>query len=166
MNSVMIDLENKLALLEEEQSSLKEGIEELEKQESRFYNMFKNSSVAIWEEDFSEAYFVLEKLPCNTKKEYTKYLDEHPELLKELIDKIKILDINEAALTLLGVESKEQLISSLDKLFIEESFNTLRDQFVTIATGGYHYECETIGRRFNGDEFHILLTAFFPDKQG
>ncbi len=162
----MIDLENKLAMLEEEQSYLKEGIEELEKQESRFYNMFKNSSVAIWEEDFSGAYVVLEKLPCNTKKEYSKYLDDHPGLLKELIDKIKILDINEAALTLLGVESKEQLLSSLDKLFIKESFSVLRDQFATIATGGYHYECETMGRRFDGVEFHIFLTAFFPDKQG
>ncbi|MCK5198038.1 MAG: GAF domain-containing protein [Spirochaetales bacterium] len=166
MNGITIDLENKLAVLGEEQCSLKDSIKELEKQESRFYNIFKNSAVAIWEEDFSEAYFILEKLPCNTREEYTKYLDEHSELLKELIDKIKILDINEAALKLLGVESKEQLLSSLDRLFIEESFSVLRDQFVTIAIGGYHYECETIGRRFDGVEFHILLTAFFPDKQG
>lgn len=166
MDNLIFDLENQLTLLENEQDSLHEGIEELIKQESRFYNMFKYSAVALWEEDFSEAYVVLEKLPCNTKEEYTKYLDEHPELLKELIDKIKILDINEAALTLLGVESKEQLLSSLDKLFIEESFSVLRDQFVTIAIGGYHYECETIGRRFDGAPFHILLTAFFPDKQG
>ena len=166
MNPLIIDLENQLTLLGNEQNSLNKGIEELIKQESRFYNMFKNSAVAIWEGDFSEAYVVLEKLPCNTKEEYIKYLDEHPELLKELIDKIMILDINEAALTLLGVESKEQLLSSLDKLFIEESFNTLRDQFVTMAIGGYHYECKTIGRKFNGTLFHILLTAFFPDKQG
>ena len=166
MDVVVKDLENELTMLEEEHCSLTECIKKLERRESRFYNIFKNSAVAIWEEDFFDAYTVLKTLPCHTGEEYTIYLDKHPELLKKLINKIKILDINEAALALLGVESKEQLLSSLDKLFIEESFSVLRDQFVTIAAGGYHYECETVGRRFNGDEFHILLTVFFPYKQG
>ncbi len=43
----MIDLENKLAMLEEEHLSLTEGIKKLEKRESRFYKIFKNSAVAI-----------------------------------------------------------------------------------------------------------------------
>ena len=166
MNPLIIDLENQLTLLGNEQNSLNKGIEELIKQESRFYNMFKNSAVAIWEEDFSEAYVVLEKLPCNTKEEYSNYLDEHPELLQKLIDSIRIVDLNEAAIKIFAADSKDHLLSSLDQIFISESFNTLRDQFVTIATGGYHYECETLGRRFDGVEFHVMLTAFFPNKRG
>ncbi len=162
--TTIVDLENQLTQLENEQNSLKSSIKELEDQESRFYNMFKNSSVAIWEEDFSEAYMALEKLPCNTRTEYTEYLDEHPVILKELIGKIKIMDINEATVTLFNAENKDHLLSSMDKIFISESFNTLRDQFTIIATGGYHYECETIGHRFGGSEFHVLLTAFFPNK--
>ncbi len=163
---LILDLENQLTLLEKDQDYLKKSLEKLEKQESRFYNIFKNSAVAIWEEDFSEAYKVLETLPCSTEEEYSKYLDEHPELLQKLIDSIRIVDFNEAAVKIFAAKNKEHLLSSVDKIFIRESFNTLRDQFVTIATGGYHYECETIGRRLDGALFHILLTVFFPDKQG
>lgn len=166
MDDTITGLEHKLSLLEKNQYSLKEDINRLAEQKLKYYDMFKNSAAAIWEEDFSEVFAALKKLPCKTKQEYTNYLNDHSELLKELIDKIKILDINNAAVALFAADNKDHLMSSLDKIFISESFYTLREQFITIATGGYHYECETIGRRFDGVEFHILLTVFFPDKQG
>ena len=84
-------------------------LKELEKEESRYYNMFKNSAVAIWEEDFSKSYELLETLPCSSREDYSKYLDEHPEILKELINRIIILDANEAAVTLFAAGSKDQL---------------------------------------------------------
>lgn len=166
MDNVAADLENKLARLEKEHYSLTENIKKLEKRESKFYNIFKNSAVAIWEEDFSEIYTKLKTLPCSTEEEYTIFLDKNPELLMELIDKIKILDINEATVALFTADNTDHLMSSLDNIFISESFTTFRDQFVTIATGRYHYECETIGRRIDGTVFYVMLTAFFPDKHG
>lgn len=160
------NLEKELSELEGEKYSLKSDIKKFKKQKYRYYNIFKNSTVAIWEEDFSEAFKILKKLPCRTKEEYSNYLYENPVLLKDMIDKIKVLDINQTTVELFGAESKEMLVQSLDKIFIKESYNTFIDQFVTIATGGFHYECETIGRRLNGEEFHIILSVFFPDTDG
>jgi two-component sensor histidine kinase/putative methionine-R-sulfoxide reductase with GAF domain len=159
-------LENKLSLLDTEQSSLISNIAKLEKQKSKYYNIFNNSSVAIWEEDFSEVYEILKDLPCTTKEEYTKYLDNDQNLLQELINKINIIEINDATTSLFAAKNKEEVLGSMDRIFIDESFNTLRDQFVCIATGSSHYESETIGRRFDGSEFHILLSVYFPDKKG
>ena len=166
LNLLISNLENELSKLKLDGKGLESDIIKLKKQESRYYNLFKNSTVAIWEEDFSEAYRVLKKLPCHTKEEYTVYLDKNPKILQELIDKIKILDINQSAVELFNAAKKEDILESLDKIFIQESYNTLRDQFITIAVGDFSYECETMGRRFNGEEFHIMLSAFFPDKHG
>jgi len=159
-------LESQLTELENKQIDLNTAIKKLENKKNRFYNIFKHTTASLWEEDFSDAYKILKKLPCKSSQEYSKYLDERPKLLKELISKIKIIDVNEATLNLLGVKNKKQLILSLDKLFIKDSFSVLRDQFVTLAMGKYHYECETIGQKLNGEEFQVLVTVFFPDKTG
>ena len=159
-------LESQLTELENKQIDLNAAIKKLENKKNRFYNIFKHTTASLWEEDFSDAYKILKKLPCKSSQEYSKYLDERPKLLKELISKIKIIDVNEATLNLLGVKNKKQLILSLDKLFIKDSFSVLRDQFVTLAMGKYHYECETIGQKLNGEEFQVLVTVFFPDKTG
>jgi len=165
-STIITNLEYELSSLETENLGLKADLNKLKKQKSRYYNMFKNSTVAIWEEDFSEAFTILKALPYQTEKDYSEYLDNNPQFLKKLISTIKILEINKTVVELFSAETKEHLLNSLDEIFIKESFDTLRDQFVTMATGGFHYEGETIGRRLNGEEFHIILSAFFPEKHG
>jgi two-component sensor histidine kinase/putative methionine-R-sulfoxide reductase with GAF domain len=160
------DLEMQIHRLEEEQDSLKESIRILEKKESRYQNIFKNSAVALWEEDFSEAYAILEKLPEKTQKEYSDYLDKNPQVLNKLFNTIKVLDVNEATLKLHGAKDKEELFASFDKIFSKDSYTTIRDQFASLASGAHQYKCETTGQKLNGDKFHVMLTAFFPNNKG
>ncbi len=165
--SVLINnLENELSGLESEQKDLKSDINKLQKKKMRYYNIFKNSSVPLWEEDFSEAYSKLKELPCKTTEEFSNYLKNDSQLLHKLIKTIKILDINDATVKLHEAKNKQMLLSSLDNIFSDESLDTLRDQFAALASGAYEYKCETTGRKINGEEFHVLLTAFFPDNRG
>ena len=160
------DLENQLSELKDKEIYLSNSIKKLKDKKKKFYNIFKQSTASLWEEDFSNAYTILKKLPCRNVKEYNDYLDKHPKLLKKLISKIKINNVNKATLNMMGIKNKKQLLSSMDKIFIEESFSVLKDQFIALATGEYHYECETLGRKLNGEEIQILVTVFFPDKEG
>jgi len=160
------DLNNELSRLESENKDLKSDIDKLKKKKTRYYNIFKNSSVPLWEEDFSEAYSELKKLPCKTTEEFSNYLKKDSQLLHKLIKTIKILDINDATVKLHEAENKQILLSSLDDIFSDESTDTLRDQFAALASGAYEYKCETTGRKVNGEKFHVLLTAFFPDNKG
>ncbi|MDA3938474.1 MAG: GAF domain-containing protein [Spirochaetia bacterium] len=165
-DGLITDLENKLSQLEKEQSSLNNSLKKLKKKELRYHNIFKNSAVAIWEEDFSEAYTILKKLPCKTEKEYSDYLDNDHNLLNKLFTTIKILDVNLATIKLHGAKNKEELISSLDKIFTKDSYSTLRDQFASLASGAHYYKCETTGQKLNGENFNVMLTAFFPNNRG
>ncbi len=160
------DLEIEISKLDEERKTLKKSLKKLENKELRYHNIFRNSAVALWEEDFSEAYKILRKLPCKTKQDYADYLDKNPHLLNKLFKSIKILDVNDATIKNHGAKDKEDLLSSLDKIFSEESFTTLRDQFASLASGAHYYRCETTGHKLNGDKFYVMLTAFFPNNRG
>lgn len=165
-NSSITALKTEISQLDEERKTLKISLKNLENKEIRYHNIFKNSAVALWEEDFSKAYIMLKKLPCKTKQEYSDYLDKNPHLLNKLFKSIKILDVNDATIKNHGAKDKEELLSSIDKIFSEESFTTLRDQFASLASGAHYYRCETTGYKLNGDKFYVLLTAFFPNNKG
>jgi len=163
---LITSLEQQLEDLEQEQTRLKQKNKTLVKKSSRFHDLFKNSTVAIIEEDLSDASILLKQLPCSSREEYSEYLSGNEPLLKQLISSIRVLDVNDAAIALHGAVNKEHLISSLDKLFIEESYNTFIDQFSILASEGDHYECETLGRKLDGEEFNVHLSAYYPDSEG
>jgi len=160
------ELKNELSRLESEKKDLELDINKLKKKKTRYYNIFKNSSVPLWEEDFSEAYSILKELPCKTTEEFTDYLNKDSQLLHKLVKTIKILDINDATVKLHEAGNKQILLSSLDDIFSDESLDTLRDQLAALASGEYGYKCVTTGRKISGEEFHVLLTAFFPENKG
>ncbi|MCK4543508.1 MAG: GAF domain-containing protein [Spirochaetales bacterium] len=155
-------LQKKAEALDEENRSLETLKEALEVSESRYRTIFQGSQVSIWEEDFSEVRQALKEMPCNSRSEYSIYLEEHPEIVEKLISKVRIIDINEATVQLLRAESKEHLLSSLDSVFIPESFAIFKEEFIAIAMGEHHHECETIGTRMDGSTFHVFLTAYLP----
>lgn len=163
---IISKLESQISMLNKEKASLKKSLLKFSKTELRYHNIFKNSSVALWEEDFSAAYTILNKLPCKTKEEYSEYLEKHPELFDMLFATIKILDVNDATLELYGAENKKELIYSFDKIFRRNSYKTLRDQFASFASGEHQYKCELILHKINGEKFHVLLTSFFPNNKG
>ena len=63
-----------------------------ELRDSHYRNLFNESPIAIWEEDFSRAGSWLNWLRASGVADLDGYLDEHPEELRKLIGMIRIVD--------------------------------------------------------------------------
>jgi PAS domain S-box-containing protein/putative nucleotidyltransferase with HDIG domain len=130
--------------------------------EERYRTIFETTAVSIWEEDFSAVGDAIEALKSHGVTDFAAYLDQHPEFVQRASQMIKVQDVNQTTLKLLGAKDKEELLGYLDKVFVPETLEILRDEILAIAEGRTYFEGETINRTLQGEELHILLTMSIP----
>ena len=121
-----------------EDISLKKEAEELiKKSETRFKSLFEDSPIPLWEEDFSEVKKYLQKLNLINESPETVslYLKMHPDVVRECIALVKIIDVNTMCLNLHKVKTKKELISDLSQIIDKDSINDFTKQLITITQG-------------------------------
>ncbi len=141
-----------------EEIAIRKGAEDaLRDSERRYRSLFEDSPISLWEEDFSAVKEQLEELRDSGVKDFYEYFSTHSDAIKECAAKVKILDVNESTLSLYGASSKESFSDGLGKLFCEDSFETLKEEFVAIGNGKTEFEAETVNQTFLAEKKDIYL---------
>jgi PAS domain S-box-containing protein len=112
----------------------KEAEAQLRETETRFKSLFENSPVALWEEDFSAVKTYLAKYPELTHKNANSWLLEHPQVVKQCISLVRIIDINNECLKLHKPRTREELLAAnLDPLLDDTSSDSFIRQLVAVV---------------------------------
>src|SRR5262245_31794038 len=94
---------------------------ELRASERRFRNIFQTAAVSIWEEDWSRVKAAIDDLKAQGVEDISAHLAGHPEFVRHAISLVRIINVNDTTVKLLGAETKEELLVSLHKIFVPES---------------------------------------------
>ena len=140
-----------------------EDVTKIEHQQERFKLIFEHSPVAIWEEDLSIFARLLRKLRNNGVTDIRKYLFQHQEIATKTFRKIKILDINKAAINLYGAKTKRELIYNFGKTFTQGAIKVIIDEFVALSNGERFFEAEFKSKTLDGKMYDVLLRVSVPD---
>ena len=138
-------------------SKQKNAEKELKNSETRFKNLFENSPISLWEEDFSGVQELLDQIDFETAEELEDYLRTNPDFVKELIRAVRIIDVNEATLDLYSAESKEVLFTGLETVLSENSPEIFINEVVALASGKNSFSSEIEQVDMNGDVFQAVL---------
>ncbi len=147
--SVLITLEDITARKQAERA--------LEISEARFHNLFDYAPISLWEEDYSALKKYLDNLREQGVTELRTYLEEHPEAVRHCMGLIRVLDVNAKTLQLFGAQSKEELLSSLDKIFRDEMGAHFVNELVDMWNGKTFYERDGINYSISGEPVNIHL---------
>jgi PAS domain S-box-containing protein/putative nucleotidyltransferase with HDIG domain len=135
----------------------KQTEEALRSSESRYKSLFENSPIALWEEDFSGVKELLDALRTAGITDFEEYFKGHPEVVTECAALIKVLDVNKAALRMLGAEQKEDLLKGLRSLLPVKPDNSFKDELLNIANGKTRFDWEGINQTLNGRLINVEL---------
>lgn len=124
-------LENKNLKLKELSTQLSEKNRLLFENTKRFQNLFDKNPIALWEEDFSEVKKLLNKIEKKGHNIKT-YLNENPDFVLKCVSKVKVINVNDAAVELFGVQSKEELLTGFGANFTKKSLNTFKEELIDI----------------------------------
>lgn len=136
--------------------------ENLRRSEARYATIFHTAAVAIWEEDFSEVKSALDELKARQVTDLSRYFAEHPEFLIDAAQNLQIVNINEAAIELYEAKSKEEMLGSLSRLFIPESYHNFQKILLAIAEGRSFFEAESVNKTLKGRVIDILIRITIP----
>ena len=131
---------------------------DLQRSEDRYRQLFESSPVSLWEEDFSEGRAVFDQLRSEGVTDFRNYFLEHPDEVGRLAALVKILDVNQATLTLLGATNKDELYAGLPQLFTPESLETFREEIIALAEGRLQYSSEITHLTMKGETISVIVS--------
>ncbi|MGA2068956.1 MAG: PAS domain-containing protein [Thermoguttaceae bacterium] len=162
--------DKEVALLEETAAAVSSALESLDREsqrkrseqallasEARYRNLFQDSPIPLREEDYSEVKKYLDQLRTAGVTDFREYFNTHPESVRECAGKVKVLDLNQAALDLHQATSREELLAGLHVIFTNESYDCFRDILVALADGTTVLDRDATVRTLRGEKRHIQL---------
>ncbi len=138
-------------------SGRKRAEKALQESEAHYRSLFEDSSISLWEEDFSQVKKRIEALKKKRVRNFAAYFKSHPEFVAECARLVKILNVNQATLALYEADGKEELLKNLDEVLDEESFDDFRLELTQIAEGKTQFQWEGVNRTLGGRHLDVLL---------
>ncbi len=161
-NSMTARLRDLIQGMEQEIAEHKRTQAALGASEARYRSLFEDSPISLWEEDFSLIKEYLENLKASGVTDMQEYFSNHPEAVIDCAERVKVLDVNKACLELFEVREKKELTQGLIHVFTEKSMEVLKQELVTLAWGGLHFEAETLQKTASGEEKFVSLHLNVP----
>ena len=149
----ILGLYHDISLRIETENALKES-------EARFKNLFDESPISLWEEDFSAVKEYLNGL--GDKETIIDLIENDQQVLHNCIEKIVILDVNQATLDLYNARSKDDLLEGLSYILVEESLDAFRNEIRALIDGKQTYDGEILQRKMTGDVINGWLRFSLP----
>lgn len=133
--------------------------------ETRYRGIFEGARVALWEQDFSPVVALLDHLRRQGVGDLRSHFRAHPDELAAAIASVRIVDVNSYALEIFEADDKQELLSSLARIFVPATESIFVEELVTLFEGRRHFEGETVLRTLKGRQLDAMLTIAFGGEQ-
>ncbi len=143
----------------------KQAEEALQKSEERYRELFDESPVAIWEEDWSPIKQMLDDLARGGVKDWRGYFHSHRDQLKTAYDLAKVIEISLATVDLYRKESKEELLRmSTAAVVIDEELDAFLEIVLAFLAGRMSFDIEAKDMAGDGSEIIVRRRVVIPPK--
>lgn len=134
--------------------------EALRESNARFHGLFEYIPVSIWEEDFSHVKSYLDNLAIeNGSIDLERYFSDHPQALVECMSLVKIIDVNQSSLRLLGAKNKDELLTSLESTFEAETTKSfIQELLLAISKGLQQLDADVVVKTLDGRRLDAKLS--------
>ncbi len=125
--------------------------------EQRYRELFEESPISLWEQDYSGVKEYLDQLRDEGVADIHAYLENNPDAFIKCARLVKVVDVNTRTLELYGAGSKQELYDNLGRTVPGEAHAFFLDQLAAIAEGSTVFEGETVNLNLRGERLHISV---------
>ncbi|MCP3975071.1 MAG: HAMP domain-containing histidine kinase [bacterium] len=128
----------------------------------RYRSLFRNSPVAMFEEDFTGVALLLNEIRERGVTDLEQYLTEHPDAALRIAGLIEIRAANDSAVRLLEAESADQLLGQLRNRD-NDTLESITCQLLAVWNGDDHIVVEVPNAKtLKGARRHLALSWAAP----
>lgn len=129
----------------------------LHESEMRYRSLFEDSPISLWEEDFSLIKFEIDRFKSMGVKNFHEFFSSNQDIVSRLMQKIKVVNVNQATIRLFKASAKEDLINNIDNLILPESISSNGEIYASLAEGEYECIGEVHHKDFVGNNIYTVL---------
>jgi len=142
----------------DEREALLRRLAELEEREAHARHIVQTVGVSIWEEDFSEVQELLRGLRRQGMRDVRAWCAGHPDVVLEAVKRVRVVGVNEATLRMFGASSQEELLGSLERVFLPETLEVFVEELAALDEGRPFFQAETALQALDGRRVEVLFT--------
>lgn len=146
-----------VAVLAQDLTERKQAEEALLKSEAHYYDLFEDSPISLWEEDFSEVKQYIDEIRERGVEDVSLYFENNPVEVLRCSSLVKVIAVNQATLDLFKADSKKCLLEGLSNIFTEESLSVFKEELITLANGINRFQSEAVQKNMLGEKLHVVL---------
>jgi PAS domain S-box-containing protein len=126
--------------------------------DQRYREIFDDAHVALWVVDFSDVVNLLDEIRAAGVHDLRSHLQENPEIVREALRRLRVLDVNAYAVEMFEAENKAALLNSLADIFLPETEEAFIKELVCIWQGGTRFESESVLQTLKGRKLAVAFT--------
>jgi PAS domain S-box-containing protein len=139
-------------------TAAKEAERALKQSETRYQNLFQAMAVAFFEIDYTRGKQLLRTWRDAGVRDFRSHFKENPHLIREIMRATRVVDVNDQTVALFGRGNKEELLTSVEAFWPEESLDDYVDAVLATIEGDDEFSIETRVRRLDGTIFDARFT--------
>ena len=137
---------------------------QLKASEQHARDLFDESPVSLWVEDFSAVKRLIDELRMVGIQDFKTFLNVHPEFVTRCMQEIRVIDVNRQTLSMFCAPDKTALLNRLGDIFRDEMRDSFAEQLLDLWNGKTAQHREVINYSLSGDRINIHLQfAVLPD---
>ncbi|MCH8150091.1 MAG: PAS-domain containing protein [Planctomycetes bacterium] len=132
--------------------------------ESRYRDLFEQSPIGIWEEDYSAVKEIIDGLRRRGVRNFRRYFRKHPKTLRKAIKAIRVLDVNQAILDIYRAPNKEAFLGAARKFAQQAAEASFYEQeLAALAEGSTRLTIEHTVEPLEGSDILVRSTTHIPE---
>ncbi|WP_143195227.1 ATP-binding protein [Archangium sp. Cb G35] len=143
---------------DDDRAALLRRLAELEEREAHARHIVQRVGVSIWEEDFSGVQELLLELRRQGVRDVRAWCAAHPDFVHEAVRRVRVVGVNDATLRMFGASSQEEMLGSLERIFLPDTLKVFVEQMETLAEGRPFLQSETVVLTLDGRRMEVLFT--------
>ncbi len=137
--------------------------QQLRLSEEHYRNLFGRSPVATWELDFTAVGEWLEGLRRQGVGDLATHLRTRPDLVRDGVDLIRVVDVNDAAVALVEAAGREEMLRGMPaEMLTRETLDGVAEQFVAVWEGRDRAESGISSRTLRGRPIDLIMHWVVP----
>jgi len=144
-------------------SDLEKKNNQLQKEAKKYHDMFDNSDISIWNEDFSQIIEMFKQIRLEGITDLRNFLAQNMDITKDLASKVKVIEVNKATHRLFKANSDMEFIKSIDKVFGDNAIDIFIEGLCAIWEGKTYFRSEAEHLTLEGDKITVMLTMPIPE---
>lgn len=130
--------------------------------EAHRHNAFQITGVSIWECNFSAVRLRISELRNGGMTDFRAYLRAHPTFVREAIDLVRAVDVNDTSVRMFGASTKADLLGAIGQVWPTEGEEVFAEAMIASVEKRLSFEAEAILRTIDGRRLDVLFSTAFP----